>query len=169
MIRLDNEYNSELAKLEGMGLSEKEFKKQKEILDEDYAEKKKELDKKQAKREKKMAVFNAIINTAAGIAKALPNIILAGIVGIMGAAQILAIQSQPLPLAKGGLAFAPTHAIVGDNPNAQNDPEVIAPLSKLKSMLGDMQQQTVRVVGTISGNEIVISSDKARIGMARYV
>lgn len=39
-------------------------------------------------------------------------------------------------LAKGGLATAPTLAMVGDNKNARTDPEVIAPLSKLSSMLG---------------------------------
>lgn len=38
-------------------------------------------------------------------------------------------------LAKGGLVTAPTLALVGDNKNAQSDPEVVAPLSKLKSML----------------------------------
>jgi len=38
-------------------------------------------------------------------------------------------------LAKGGLVKAPTLALVGDNPGANNDPEVVAPLSKLQSML----------------------------------
>lgn len=40
-------------------------------------------------------------------------------------------------LAKGGLATAPTLAMVGDNRNAKADPEVIAPLSKLQGMLTD--------------------------------
>jgi len=34
------------------------------------------------------------------------------------------------------LAYSPTLAMVGDNTNASVDPEVIAPLSKLKNMLG---------------------------------
>jgi len=38
-------------------------------------------------------------------------------------------------LAKGGLAFGPTTAIVGDNPGARSNPEVIAPLDKLKSFI----------------------------------
>lgn len=38
-------------------------------------------------------------------------------------------------LANGGLAFGTTYAMVGDNYNARVDPEVIAPLSKLKSMM----------------------------------
>ena len=40
-------------------------------------------------------------------------------------------------LAKGGLATAPTLAMVGDNANASVDPEVIAPLSKLKGIIGN--------------------------------
>ncbi len=36
---------------------------------------------------------------------------------------------------KGGLAYSATYAMVGDNPNAAVDPEVIAPLSKLKTIL----------------------------------
>lgn len=40
-------------------------------------------------------------------------------------------------LATGGLATAPTLAMVGDNKNARTDPEVIAPLSKLSSMMGN--------------------------------
>lgn len=40
-------------------------------------------------------------------------------------------------LATGGLATAPTLAMVGDNRNAKTDPEVIAPLSKLQGMLSD--------------------------------
>ena len=43
---------------------------------------------------------------------------------------------QKVPkLAGGGLAYKPQLAIVGDNPNAASDPEVISPLSKLNTML----------------------------------
>lgn len=38
-------------------------------------------------------------------------------------------------LAKGGLAFGPTLAMVGDNRGASADPEVISPLSKLQAMM----------------------------------
>lgn len=49
-------------------------------------------------------------------------------------------------LASGGLATAPTLAMVGDNVNARVDPEVIAPLSKLRGMLN---QAPVIVGGTV--------------------
>ena len=50
-------------------------------------------------------------------------------------------------LAKGGLATAPTLALVGDNRNAKSDPEVIAPLSKLKQMIAPP------AIKALSGNE----------------
>lgn len=50
-------------------------------------------------------------------------------------------------LAKGGLATSPTLALVGDNKNAKTDPEVIAPLSKLKSMI------VPPAIKALSGNE----------------
>jgi hypothetical protein len=48
-------------------------------------------------------------------------------------------ESDPLALAEGGLAFGPTLATVGDNPGARSNPEVIAPLDKLKGMMGNLQ------------------------------
>lgn len=39
-------------------------------------------------------------------------------------------------LADGALAYGPALAVVGDNPGARHDPEVIAPLSKLQGMGG---------------------------------
>lgn len=39
-------------------------------------------------------------------------------------------------LADGGLAYSPTLAVVGDNRGAASDPEVIAPLSKLRQYMG---------------------------------
>lgn len=49
-------------------------------------------------------------------------------------------------LAKGGLVTAPTLAMVGDNPHASVDPEVVAPLSKLQEMLGGSNQEVVEVL-----------------------
>lgn len=49
-------------------------------------------------------------------------------------------------LAKGGLAYGPTAAIVGDNKNATTDPEVIAPLSKLKAILSSMLVEPINKI-----------------------
>jgi hypothetical protein len=68
-------------------------------------------------------------------------------------------------LAEGGLAFGPSMALIGDNPNARVDPEVIAPLSKLKDMMGGNQ---VEVFGRISGNDIYISNSRTMTARERY-
>ena len=72
----------------------------------------------------------------------------------------------PPKLAQGGLAYGPTMATVGDNRNARVDPEVIAPLSKLKSMMGDMG-----IGGTletrISGNDLIILLNRSQKGLNR--
>jgi tape measure domain-containing protein len=67
----------------------------------------------------------------------------------------------PPKLAMGGLAYGPTMATVGDNRNARVDPEVIAPLSKLKGMLdggGSPYILTTRV----SGSDLLVIMEKAR-------
>jgi hypothetical protein len=68
-------------------------------------------------------------------------------------------------LAQGGLAYGPTMALVGDNRSASIDPEVIAPLSKLRDMMGG---NTVEVVGRISGNDIFLSNARATTSRNRY-
>lgn len=53
-------------------------------------------------------------------------------------------------LATGGLATAPTLAMVGDNRNAKADPEVISPLSKLQGMLDNGKlDEVLRVLNAI--------------------
>ncbi len=54
-------------------------------------------------------------------------------------------QESVPALASGGLAYGATYAMVGDNPNASVDPEVIAPLSKLKSMLPAAGAQNIKI------------------------
>ena len=79
--------------------------------------------------------------------------------GALGIAQIALIAAQPIPaLAQGGLAMSPAMAIVGDNPNARFDPEVIAPLSKLGGLLGPTR---IEVIGKISGNDIMLANERS--------
>ena len=63
-------------------------------------------------------------------------------------------------LAKGGLAYGPTYAMVGDNPNSSVDPEVIAPLSRLQAILpasGSAQNLQITLGGqlTAKGRDLV--------------
>ncbi len=52
-------------------------------------------------------------------------------------------------LATGGLATAPTLAMIGDNRNAKADPEVVAPLSKLQDMMGGDNTEVVELLRLI--------------------
>ena len=68
---------------------------------------------------------------------------------------------SPPKLAKGGLAFGPTMAMVGDNKNSRVDPEVIAPLSKLKGML-DGGGSPYILSTRVSGSDLIVIMEKAR-------
>ena len=61
------------------------------------------------------------------------------------------------PFADGGIVSGPTLGLIGEYAGARTNPEVIAPLDKLKSMIGG---QTVQVQGVISGEDIFLSNDR---------
>lgn len=67
-------------------------------------------------------------------------------IAAIAAGQLLINQAGVMKLAKGGLAYGPTLAVVGDNPGAAHDPEVVAPLSKLRQYMGGMQLELVGAV-----------------------
>lgn len=70
--------------------------------------------------------------------------------------------------ADGGMVTGATLAMVGEGPGTSiSNPEVIAPLDKLKSMIGDNGSGAVEVFGTISGQDILLSSDRARNNRTR--
>ena len=179
----DEDFEREQLKIEnsGMGQEKKDemmlalkdkFEKRQEAMDKKADEKKKALMKKQAQRDKNMKIAQAIMATAQAVVQALTagpilGPIMAVIVGALGAAQIAAIASTPIPLAKGGLAFGPTNAIVGDNVGAAHDPEVIAPLSKLKGMLGS--DMALDVSGVVKGNDIFLSNRNTDEQRERYI
>lgn len=84
-------------------------------------------------------LWTGIYNAVKGIVNAIGGV--AGAIGdLFGQDWHFSMPENPplIPkLAKGGLAYAPTLAMVGDNRNAGTDPEVIAPLSKLKDIIGE--------------------------------
>ena len=183
----DSWYASELLKIETSTMTKKSKEDAIAALDEKASQKKIDLEKKQdaeskalnkkaAQREKKLNIFNAIINTASAVVKALAssppplNFALAAGVGIAGAMQIAAISSTPIPLADGGLAFGPTNAIVGEYSGARNNPEVIAPLDKLKSLMGGGSRTSdIKMRGQLKGNDIFLSTDKTIVNRLRFI
>jgi hypothetical protein len=97
-------------------ISQANFDSQMSVLASEYNAKEKELKEKQFKSNKATQLINATIATAVGVASALGTapplgIILAGIAGALGAAQIAIIASQPTPkFAKGGILNGASHS-----------------------------------------------------------
>ena len=101
------------------------------------------------------AALNALLG-GTGIGKALGFESIGGLGGI-------GTLLKKLPFfAEGGMVTGATLAMVGEGPGtSMSNPEVIAPLDKLKSMMGQ-GGNSVEVFGTISGADILLSSDRAR-------
>jgi len=70
--------------------------------------------------------------------------------------------------ANGGIISGPTLGLMGEYAGANSNPEVVAPLSKLKSMIGGGSQQ-VEVVGRISGTDIFLSNARTSGNRLRSV
>lgn len=92
-----------------------------------------------------VGIFTNLWNGITGIAKAPINGIIDMVNGLIGGLDSIHLPSwmggggisiPMIPkLAKGGLAYQPQLAMIGDNPHAGTDPEVVAPLSKIESYL----------------------------------
>jgi tape measure domain-containing protein len=126
------------------------------------------MERKAARRAKVLAIMEATITAAQGVLKGLakgsiPGAIAAGAIGAIQIARIIAT-----PLAKGGIVSGPTHALVGEYPGAANNPEVVAPLDKLKGMLGGAASD-INVSGTfrVQGTDLLLVLEKAQKGRGR--
>jgi hypothetical protein len=91
-----------------------------------------------------------------------PAIAIAGGIALVALGTLVKNSLAAPKLAEGGLAYGPTMATVGDNRNARVDPEVIAPLSKLKSMMGDMGMGGGVLETRISGNDLIILLNRSQ-------
>jgi TP901 family phage tail tape measure protein len=110
-----------------------------ELSETEKARKIAEIKVKQAKFDKAQGIIDIGINTAVAITKALPNIVLAGIIGALGAAQALAVASKPLPqipqLADGGIVMPKPGGTLANVAEA-GVPEIVGPIDKVTRMLG---------------------------------
>ena len=129
---------------------------------------------KQWKAEKAGKIAQIIISTAQAVASQLTipgaGFALAAIAGAAGAAQIaVAAAQQPPAFADGGVIYGPTMGLMGEYPTARTDPEIISPLSKLKSIIGDTGS-VVYVTGEFrqKGTDLVAVIDQTRSRQNRY-
>tara|TARA_R110002012_G_scaffold19949_2_gene71130 strand:+ start:207 stop:2435 length:2229 start_codon:yes stop_codon:yes gene_type:complete len=78
-----------------------------------------------------------------------------------------ASKTSVLGLAEGGLVTGPTTALIGEGVGTTaSNPEVVAPLDKLKSMIGDGNQNII-VEGVLKGNDIYLSNKNTSINRLR--
>ena len=80
-------------------ISQEQYNARVSQLDDDMDAKREEMEKKQARRAKLLGIFESIINTSIAVTSALKvappmGLILAGVVGAMGAAQVATIAAQ---------------------------------------------------------------------------
>ena len=101
-------------------------------------------------------VTAAVTNAMEGMA-AFPGsvFLIPMIAGLAAGLARTAFNSLIPSFAQGGIVSSPMLAMVGDSPTG---PEAIIPLSKLDKMMGN---QTIQVVGKISGNDIYLSNARA--------
>ncbi len=145
-----NSANAELMRMEDEGASQEELDA-----------KKREIAHDEAERQKALALLSIGVNTAAAIVSALvsipPNVPLSIAMGIVGAAQLAAAASVPIPsLATGGqfITDGPTmvgNNVVGDNASGQ-ERVTVEPLGGGGDR-GGSSRETFRLVGP--GNELL--------------
>ena len=117
-----------------------------------------------------MLLSNAIANAIAGATQSAvgtgpaaiftqPAFIATAVGGVLSA--FAAIPK----FAEGGIVSGPTMGLMGEYAGAKNNPEVITPLNKLKSMLGDSiggDMSQLEVVGKISGQDLILINARAQ-------
>jgi hypothetical protein len=92
-----------------------------------------------------------------------PVAIAVGVAAIAAGTAIKNMASKKNPVSKfanGGIVSGPTMGLMGEYPGAKSNPEVIAPLDKLKGLIGGGGGGTLEA--RISGNDLLILMNKAQ-------
>lgn len=102
--------------------------------------------------------------TASEAAKSQAGIPVVGPGMALAAAASVASALIAMPFANGGIVSGPTYALVGEYPGAANNPEVIAPLNKLRDMLPNHSDSmsTGNVEFKIRGRDLIGIINKER-------
>ena len=84
---------------------------------------------------------------------------------------VLAAFAAIPKFADGGIVSGPTMGLMGEYPGARSNPEVIAPLNKLQSMIGDKGSTNVNVGGefVMRGSDLVVVLDRANKNRNRLI
>ena len=167
---LNAEKEAKLQALDEIGLSEESKQRQRAAIAAKYDRKIAAMKSKQARADKAAAISAAISQTAVAIASVLDKPFLIPVVAALGAAQVATIASQPIPkFANGGIVSGRTLAEVGEYGSAsRGNPEVIAPLDKLRSILSDTQGGNVSGEFRLRGDDLVVAVEQANRRSGRF-
>ncbi len=168
MVHVENNHKREAALIEASSMTDKAKSEAMIALEEKTAKEKAKIQRKQAIAQKAAAIIAATINGAEAITKVagqtgLGAIAAAPLMSALVGAQIAMIAAAPIPqFADGGVVSGPTLGLMGEYSGARSNPEVIAPLDKLKSIIGDSGgSSTVIPDVRITGDDLLIVFDRA--------
>lgn len=169
IVAADNEYQARKERIEANITDEEERTKALEHLDEQYSKKRSELRKKQATADKLSAIFQIGINTAAAVVKALPNLVLSGLIGAIGAAQTAVVAAAPIPAAEKGAYLKGTKSgqliFAGEN----NKDEMVLPMETgFPKLIDGIVSGLMRVVSPLLAPRPVVAG-AAGGGMSQSV
>jgi len=136
LMRLDNEERRKIEEVQNSQKTEEQKEAAIQKIQEESDRKRKKLEREQAIRQKAAALFNIALNTASAIVEALPNIPLSIAIGALGAAEAVAVASEPMPFFEGGMiqgSQSGVNALVGE----RNQDELVFPLQRGIDALAD--------------------------------
>jgi TP901 family phage tail tape measure protein len=152
MAAIDAKQAKEREAMEESGASRDELAE----LDKKHKKEKTKAEAKAAEQNKMLGIANAAVNTAVAVTASLPNLVLAGIVGALGAAEIAVIASTPIPsFAVGTTSFRGGQAILHPGETLSNLPEGTKIKSKGMSRMDDGLNGKV-LLSKIQGDEFVV-------------
>jgi hypothetical protein len=106
------------------------------------------------------AFKNAFVSGFGAIAAGIALVAASGLVKKVFAGGLTGNQ-KARPFAKGGIVYGPTNALIGEYSGARNNPEVVAPLNKLKDLLGGSGgsgKLDITVKGVLKGTDMHLQS-----------
>lgn len=144
--RIDIRKKEDIERIQSSTLSEEQKAAKVAKIEQEAAERSKNLEREEAQRQKDLALFSIVVDTAAAVTAALPNIPLSILIGTLGAAQAVAVAQEPIPFFDGGFirgSEGGVNAIVGES----NQDELVLPLNKGAELLAERLTQKLPVVG----------------------
>ena len=98
----------------------------------------------------------------------LPALLAGAAVAVKGA---FGKVEKPKKFAKGGIVSTPTMGLMGEYPGARSNPEVVAPLDKLRGMIDSRSGQQVQVGGsfTLKGQDLIVALQRANKNRNRII